>query len=94
MDIGRAVKMLRSQRGLTQEDLEAKSRLGNTLLSVLETGRGNPTLNTLVKLASALDVPPILLLFAASDAADLEGLPQAVVDRLSGLVWQMNETIK
>lgn len=94
MDIGRAVKTLRSQRGLKQQELETKAQLGNTYATLLEGHNGNPRLSTLIKLSKALDVPPVLLLFAASDAEDLEGVPQQVIDRLAGLLWQANSIVK
>jgi len=50
------LKALREQRGLTQEQLSERSGVSRTYLARLETGRQDPTLSTLEKLAKALGV--------------------------------------
>jgi transcriptional regulator with XRE-family HTH domain len=48
------LKALRERRGLTQEQLSEKSGVGRSHLARLETGKQDPTLGTLEKLAKAL----------------------------------------
>jgi transcriptional regulator with XRE-family HTH domain len=48
---------LRKEKGLTQEALARKSGVNRVLIARFETGRSNPTLDTLQKIALALDVP-------------------------------------
>jgi transcriptional regulator with XRE-family HTH domain len=50
------LKAIRERRGLTQEQLAEKSGVSRTYLARLETGRQDPTLSTLEKLAKALGV--------------------------------------
>ena len=50
------LKKIRAQRGLTQEGLADKAGVSRQYLSRLETGRHDPSLSTLVKLAKALRV--------------------------------------
>ena len=50
------LRLLRERRGLTQEQLAEKSGVSRTYLARLETGRQDPTLSTLEKLAKALGV--------------------------------------
>ena len=50
------LKALRARQGLTQEQLAEKSGVSRTYLARLETGRQDPTLSTLEKLAQALGV--------------------------------------
>jgi len=50
------IKAFRERRGLTQEQLSAKSGVGRSHLARLETARQDPTLSTLEKLAKALGV--------------------------------------
>lgn len=47
---------LRAARGLNQTELAAKARISREYLWRLETGRQDPTLGTLEKLAKALKV--------------------------------------
>jgi transcriptional regulator with XRE-family HTH domain len=50
------LKTLRERRGMTQEQLAKKSGVGRSHLARLETGRQDPTLSTIEKLAKALGV--------------------------------------
>jgi len=56
------LKTLRERRGMTQEQLAEKSGVSRTYLARLETGRQDPTLSTLEKLATALKVDVAKLL--------------------------------
>lgn len=54
--LGKAIRQLRNERGLTQQDLAAKADLTGRSLSAIETGRANPTWATVGDIASALHV--------------------------------------
>jgi len=54
IQLGCVIKQLRIQRGLTQEHLAEKASLHRTYLSDIERGARNPSLETLVRLATAL----------------------------------------
>lgn len=55
--IGARLRALRERRELSLGALAARSGLGKGTLSELETGRRNPTLETLFAITTALDVP-------------------------------------
>ncbi len=59
---GARVRALRTARGLTQEQVAERAGLHWTFVSGVERGRRNPGLNTIGKLAQALDVAPAELL--------------------------------
>ena len=54
--VGRNVARLRRERGLTQEEVAARSGFSQQYLSSLERGKRNPTVITLYELAQALGV--------------------------------------
>ena len=54
--LGKRIQYLRQQRNISQERLAETIDIATTSLSYVETGRGFMTLNTLEKLAKALDV--------------------------------------
>ena len=54
--MGRAIRELRLERDLTQEVLSHAAGITVGHLSKIERGQSNPTWETLVALASALDV--------------------------------------
>ena len=50
------LRKFRELRGLTQAQMGARSAIGAASISHFETGQRTPTLQTIVKLADALDV--------------------------------------
>jgi transcriptional regulator with XRE-family HTH domain len=60
--VGQNFAQIRRQKGLTQEDLEARSGFSQQYLSGLERGKRNPTIITLYELAQALGVDLLELL--------------------------------
>ncbi len=60
--LGRAIRELRVQRGLSIEALAAAAGLHLTSLVALEGGRRNPSYHQLLRLADGLGVQPIALL--------------------------------
>ena len=58
----RNVRRLRVGKGMTQFDLARSAGLGRSFVSQLERGRFSASLETVAALASALGVPPSLLL--------------------------------
>ncbi len=70
------IRALRRQAGLTLAELATAAGLGKSTLAQLESGRGNPSVETLWAIASALEVPfariveeqgPALRVIRASD---------------------------
>lgn len=52
---GKVIRELRVKAGLTQEQLGFEADLRRTFISILELGRQQPTLTTIMKLATALN---------------------------------------
>jgi len=55
--LGKRLSVLRNQRKLTLTGLAEKSGISKGSLSMLEDGRGNPTISTIWRLADALEIP-------------------------------------
>ncbi len=56
--IGRVIQSLRISKGMTQEVLSGLAGLDRTHYSKIERGLRAPTVDTLFKIANALDMPP------------------------------------
>ena len=60
--LGRNVRARREKLGLTQEQLGFETGLDRTYISGIERGTRNPSLDVIVKIASALETSPSGLL--------------------------------
>lgn len=63
--VGRNFARIRREKGLTQEQVEARSGFSQQYLSGLERGKRNPTVITLYELAEALGVSHVELVVEA-----------------------------
>lgn len=68
---GRVLRKLRFEQLLTQHDLGTRASMQPKSVSSLEMGRHAPSLENLVKLASALSIAPWDLLKLALEEAEL-----------------------
>jgi transcriptional regulator with XRE-family HTH domain len=83
LNIGHALKVCRSARKLSLGDLAGLTALSTSYLSMIESGKREPTLSSIEKIASALGVPTPILLFLAADSRELEGIDPETSRRLS-----------
>lgn len=70
---------IRSERGLTQSQLAEAIGANQATISKIESGRGNPTLDLINRIAAALDVHPSALF-------SRDALEQRALDALDHLV--------
>ncbi|HEX6153871.1 MAG TPA: helix-turn-helix transcriptional regulator [Solirubrobacterales bacterium] len=70
--LGLAIRHLRLQRELTQEELALRLQFHPTQISSLEGGRRNPTLGTMRRISNALEV----------SLSDLVGLAEELERRI------------
>ncbi len=57
MKIGTTIRAFRQEKGMSQGDIEKKTGLLRCYLSRVENGHTVPSLDTLAKIATALDIP-------------------------------------
>ena len=62
IQFGESVKKAREKAGLSQEQLAHKAGLHRTQISLIERGERSPRLDTIQRLALALEVQPAKLL--------------------------------
>ncbi|HKD61215.1 MAG TPA: helix-turn-helix transcriptional regulator [Terracidiphilus sp.] len=78
MKIGTTIRAHRLQKGLSQGDIEKKTGLLRCYLSRVENGHTVPSLDTLSKIALALDLP--IAQFFAEDSLGANGHGQQLSD--------------
>ena len=54
--LGRAIKRLRTERGLSQEEVGLRAEIHPTWISHIESGRNNPAWGSVRRIAAALGV--------------------------------------
>lgn len=62
MNIGKVIRQLRTERNLSQLGLGLLIGNDSAYISRIEGGRKEPSLRTLVRIAHALDVDPVVML--------------------------------
>lgn len=55
--LGKNVRRLRQQKGLTQEELAFEAKIDLTYVGGIERGKRNPSLIVMARIADALSVP-------------------------------------
>jgi transcriptional regulator with XRE-family HTH domain len=78
MKIGTTIRAYRLQKGLSQGDIEKKTGLLRCYLSRVENGHTVPSLDTLSKIAQALDLP--IAQFFADDSLGKQFNTQKLTD--------------
>ena len=78
MKIGTTIRAYRLQKGFSQGDIEKKTGLLRCYLSRVENGHTVPSLDTLAKIAHALDLP--IAQFFASDTLGRQMNAQSLSD--------------
>lgn len=69
---GNRVRLLRSERGLTQEQLAERAGISVDFLSLIERGRNSPSFENLDQLADALDISVAQLFSFGEKAVEAE----------------------
>lgn len=54
--VGRVIKRVREEKGLSQEVVSGLADIGRTHLSAIERGTRKPTMETFFKIANAMDI--------------------------------------
>jgi transcriptional regulator with XRE-family HTH domain len=68
--LGRAVRLIRDERGISQVQLAADTGFMQSWISHVERGARNPSWNNVVRLAEGLDVSPAELVMRAEACAN------------------------
>jgi len=82
MNIGETIRNFRLQKSMSQGDIEKRTGLLRCYLSRVENGHTIPSLDTLAKIATSMDVP-LAQFFADGDAESAnKALPQLSEDEV------------
>jgi len=91
MNISKALKLCRTQKGMTKTKLSELSGLSISYLSLLEQGKRDPNISTVNDLCKALNIPASIFMFLASDSNELNGISQELAEKISLTALQLIE---
>ncbi|GAA0290424.1 hypothetical protein GCM10009128_06000 [Psychrosphaera haliotis] len=91
MNIGKALKLCRTQKGLTKTALAKRTNLSISYLSLLEQGKRDPNFTTVSDICKALDIPVSIFVFLASDINELDGVSKELTKMLSHTALKLIE---
>lgn len=74
MKYGRALRIVRAAKGLSQKEVAERADLNPSYVSLLEKEARSPSVDTVSALATALEIPPHLFTLLASEDSDLIGI--------------------
>jgi transcriptional regulator with XRE-family HTH domain len=94
-NIGQRIRQLRESRGMTQSQLQSKSKVSRSYLSRIESGQMTPSLGTLEKISEALTVGLNRFFIPESDGEALLEDPfiQGLRPFLQQLDWEQWQSI-
>lgn len=91
MTIGHVLKLIRTNRGMTQKEMADTLRISQNYLSLIESNRKEPSNGAMAGFANSLNISKEALMFATSDvpeelsakdAKDFQRLQQNIVTLL------------
>ena len=94
MNVGQAIKLCRTRRGISQADLARQAECSVSYLSMLENNKRDPTLSTMTKIAHALRIPVGIIFFLGAEGDDLTGIDKSLQGDLARTALELlNEPI-
>lgn len=82
MDIGTAIKTVRTLRGLKQTDLSILIGISQTSISQIENGYKKPKSSTIRKICTALEVPEVVIYVLGMQGEDVPESKKAIFELL------------
>ena len=89
MNLGKAIKLCRTQKNLKQSDLAGRANISVSYLSLLEQGKRDPSFSMVENIASALKVPVSILVFLSAEKNELSDISSDLAEKLSFTALQL-----
>lgn len=85
MNIGNAIKLCRTSKGMSLESVAKLADFSASYVSLIEAGKRDPSVKVIDALARAMKIPTPILVFLAADSSEVRGLDSLDLERLSAL---------
>ncbi len=83
MNIGKAIKLCRTQKDMRQSELAVSADISIAYLSLIEQGKRDPNFSVLKAISKGLDIPLSILVFLATDNNELSEISPELFEKLS-----------
>lgn len=83
MNLGKAIKLCRTQKNMSQAELATLVDLSVSYISLLERNKRDPNISTVKGIANALNIPFSILMFLAAETDELAGINPELAEKLS-----------
>lgn len=83
MNLGKAIKLCRTQKNMKQSDLADSAQISVSYLSLIEQGKRDPNFSTVQQIAVALNVPISILAFLAAEQGEIDDISPELAEKLS-----------
>ncbi len=92
MNLGKAIKLCRTQKNLSQVQLAELANVSVSYVSLLERNKRDPNLSAVQKIAEAMEIPFSILIFLAADRDELEDISPELAEKLSYTALKLIES--
>jgi HTH-type transcriptional repressor of puuD len=92
MDLGKAIRELRKQSGLSQKELAQKASITQAALSQIENGK-RPGIQTLKKISEALEIPESLIYVMGLETGDVPKERSLLYEKLFPVIQDLVKQI-
>lgn len=93
MNIGRAIRLGRTARGISRSKLAEAVGVSVSHISLLESGKRDPSVGLLERIARALNTSPIILAFVAAEPGELAGFDDKSKEILNALALELMKDV-
>lgn len=95
MQLGKAIKSIRTKLGLTQQQTCDRSQLTQGFYSSIENGTNNPSIDALQRICETFNIPIFLVIWAATEKKEIPNNFRQLFNNLNPIIKDtIDETIK
>jgi transcriptional regulator with XRE-family HTH domain len=93
MDIAEQIKKIRKGKGLSQQDVADKLSMNRVQYNRIETGKSDPTMNVLQRIANVLDINVVEFFEAKNNGTEVHTVNEPLLQKLR-LLEELDEVQK
>ena len=86
MNYGRAIRTIRVARGLSQDELAESSGVSAGYVSLIESGKREPSTSVLERLSESLHAPMPIVALLAAEGSELRGIDSDTASALGAIL--------